>query len=285
MSTSALTRVASPAAPGIALVTGASSGIGRELARLLAARQHPLVLVGRNQARLEQVAATIRAEHGVRVWTHVLDLGVAGAARQLVERTRADGLTIDILINNAGVGLYGEHADIPTERVDQMLQLNIATLSELCMLYGAEMKARGAGRILNVASTAAYQPTPFFAAYGASKAFVLNFSEALAMELADHGVTVSCLSPGPTDTGFFAEIEARGVSSAHFDRAARHDARTVAQIGLDMLDAGALSRIVGAKNKLRAFSARLAPRAVVARIAKNLMRASAAGHPAPTPSA
>jgi short-subunit dehydrogenase len=143
------------------------------------------------------------------------------------------------------------------------------------MLYGAEMKARGSGRILNVASTAAYQPTPFFAAYGASKAFVLNFSEALAMELADHGVTVSCLSPGPTDTGFFAEIEARGVSSAHFDRAARHDARTVAQIGLDMLDAGALSRIVGAKNKLRAFSARLAPRAVVARFAKNLMRASA----------
>jgi short-subunit dehydrogenase len=264
------------ATPGTALITGASSGIGRELARLLAARKHPLVLVGRNHARLEEVAAELRAQNGVPVWTLALDLARPGAAAEVFAFTRDNGIEVDLLANNAGVGLYGEHANITLSRIDEMLQLNIGALCDLSQLYGTEMKRRRSGRILNVASTAAYQPTPFFAAYGASKAFVLNFSEALAMELGDHGVTVSCLSPGPTDTGFFGQIDAEvanaGAKVDHFAR--RDDARRVAELGLDMLMNGQLSKIVGTKNYWRAFASRLAPRACVARFAKGLMRAS-----------
>lgn len=261
---------------GTALITGASSGIGREFARLLAARKHPLVLVGRNETRLREIAEALRAEHGVRVLTLSADLGQAGAAQRVFDFTEQNGVEVEILINNAGVGLYGEHADIAAERLDQMLQLNVGTLCDLCLLYGGAMKRRGSGRILNVASTAAYQPTPFFAAYGASKAFVLNFSEALAMELGEHGVTVSCLSPGPTDTGFFGEIDARGVRNAEFSKDGRHDARSVARVGIEALWAGRLSTIVGAKNNLRAWSLRFAPRAMVARISRGAMRSSGA---------
>jgi short-subunit dehydrogenase len=136
------------------------------------------------------------------------------------------------------------------------------------------MKARGRGRILNIASTAAYQPTPFFAAYGASKTFVLHFSEALAKELEDFGVVVSCLSPGPTDTGFFGDMDRQGLSNDHFEKKSRHGAAYVAQVGIETLFNGDLSRIVGAKNYWRALSSRLVPRTVTASIAKGVMRSS-----------
>jgi short-subunit dehydrogenase len=259
---------------GTALITGASSGIGRELARLLGARKHPLVLLGRDHARLQEVAASIEADHGAKVWTICVDLSRPGAARDVFEFTRKNGIDIELLINNAGVGLYGEHADIPLDRVGQMLQLNVGALSDLCLLYAAEMRLRRSGRIMNVASTAAYQPTPYVAAYGASKAFVLNFSEALAMELADYGVTVTCLSPGPTDTAFFGDMDADGVQNAHFAKAGRRDARAVAEIGFQAMMAGELSRIVGAKDYLRVWATRLTPRALVARISKGMMRPS-----------
>lgn len=259
---------------GTALITGASSGIGRELAGLLAARKHPLVLVGRDEGRLTQVADGLRREHGVEVRVVAIDLSRAGAGRELFERTRQEGVEVSILINNAGVGLYGEHTELALERVDEMLQLNVVTLCDLCQLYGAEMKARGSGRILNVASTAAYQPTPFFAAYGASKAFVLNFSEALAMELADHGVSVTCLSPGPTDTAFFGEIDSKSAKPSHFAKSQRVDARTVAEIGLKAMFSGQLSTIVGAANALRAWSLRFASRKMVAQVSKGMMRAA-----------
>jgi len=258
----------------VALVTGASSGIGREFARLLAAHGHPLVLVARDQTRLAKVADSLRAEHGVEVWTIAADLARADAAREVFAYTRWHGIEVELLINNAGIGLYGEHAALSLDRVDRMLQLNVATLCAMCQLYGAGMKARRSGRILNVASTAAYQPTPFFAAYGASKAFVLNFSEALAMELEDHGVTVSCLSPGPTDTGFFGEIDTRSAQPAYFAKAGRHDARAVAEIGLKAMLAGKLSTIAGARNALTVWALRFAPRSGAARISKRVMRAS-----------
>jgi uncharacterized protein len=194
--------------------------------------------------------------------------------------TTSLGVEVDVLINNAGFGVYGEHVELEAARVARMLQLNVTTLTELCLAYGQGMKARGRGRILNVASTAAYQPTPFFAAYGASKAFVLNFSEALAKELEDHGVTVTCLSPGPTDTAFFGDLERRGLRNVHFEPAARDSAAVVAKIGLEALFQGRLSRIVGTKNYWQAWSARLAPRSVVASIAKNMMRATQKPAPA-----
>lgn len=267
-------------AKGTALITGAGSGIGKELAELLAAQGHSLVLVGRSGTRLEQVATALRASHGALIWTVPTDLSTPGAARALFEFTSAHGLVVDTLVNNAGVGIYGEHTDLPTERVAAMLQLNITALVELSHLYGAEMKLRGTGRILNVASTAAYQPTPFMAAYGASKAFVLSFSEAMAMELGDHGVTVTCLSPGPTDTPFFGEMDATGVNVAHLAKGERHSARTVAEIGLKAMEAGELSTIVGVMNNLRALAGRFAPRFLVARISKGIMGVQRGAPPA-----
>ncbi len=260
---------------GTALITGASSGIGRELARLLAGRAHDLVLVARSADKLGDLATELHQTHGVTVSTLSLDLGQFGAAQTVYDFTKRKGIKVEILVNNAGVGLYGEHVELSGDRIDAMLQLNVAALTELCRLYGIEMKARKSGRILNVASTAAYQPTPFFAAYGASKAYVLNFSEALAMELGDHGVAVSCLSPGPTDTGFFGDMDKEGIKTKHFEKNERDTAKNVAATGLEMLDSGTLSKIVGAKNYLRAFTSRFAPRSVVAKISKGFMRSSA----------
>jgi short-subunit dehydrogenase len=255
---------------GIALITGGGTGIGREMAVILGAQGHPLVLVGRNAARLEETADEIRVRHRVEVWTFASDLAKPGAAHEVYRQTCNAGIEVELLVNNAGVGIYGEHTQLDRAEVDSMLRLNITSLTDLCLLYGADMKRRGHGRILNIASTAAYQPTPFFAAYGASKAYVLNFSEALAMEMRDHGVTVSVLSPGPTDTGFFSAFDASGVSNAHL--AARDSARSVAERGVSAMMRGKLSTIVGWMNFLRAWSARFATRKMVARIAHAFMR-------------
>jgi uncharacterized protein len=257
------------------LVTGASNGIGLELAKRLAERSHKLVLVSRDETKLQQAAATIRQAHpGAVVQTLAVDLAAPHAARQVFAFTEQLGIEVDVLINNAGVGLYGDHVELEPDALARMLQLNVVSLQELSLLYGQRMKSRGRGRILNIASTAAYQPTPYFAAYGASKAFVLHFSEALAKELEDFGVSVSCLSPGPTDTGFFGDMDRQRLSNGYFEKKLRHDAAYVAKVGIDTLFSGRLSRIVGTKNYWRALSSRLVPRTVTAGIAKGIMRSS-----------
>lgn len=251
------------------LITGASSGIGREMARQLAARHCELVLAGRRRAELEQLADRLRTEHGIQVHAITIDLGNTGAAAQLYDEVRQLGIAIDWLVNNAGVGLYGDHAALDGEALEKMLQLNVVTVSTLCRLFGADMLARRSGRILNIASTAAYQPSPYFAAYGASKSFVLNFSEALAKEFEDRGVSVSCLSPGPTATAFFHAMDAQGTATQHFQH--RDAPADVAEQGIKLMLRGGLSKIVGRKNFLRALSTRLAPRGVVANIAKRVL--------------
>ena len=256
----------------VALLTGASSGIGLEMAALLAGRGVDLVLVARSADKLEGLGEKLRRERGVTVHALSVDLSEPDGARRVFDFTRAQGIEIDILVNNAGVGVFGEHTALDRDKLDRMLQLNINAVCDLCHLFGAGMRQRKKGRILNVASTAAYQPVPFFAAYGASKAFVLNFSEALAKEMEDHGVTVSCLSPGPTDTGFFSEIDQEGIRNSQFDKAGRAGAREVAEIGIQMMFKGQLSRIVGTTNNLVAFSSRLAPRSMVANISKLMLR-------------
>lgn len=256
----------------MALLTGASSGIGLEMAELLAGRRIDLVLVARSADKLEGLAGRLRKKHGVTVHVVSVDLSEPDGAQRVFDFTRTQGIDIDILVNNAGVGVFGEHTSLDREKLDRMLQLNTTAVCDLCHLFGAGMRQRKTGRILNVASTAAYQPVPFFAAYGASKAFVLNFSEALAKEMEDHGVTVSCLSPGPTDTGFFSEIDQNGIRNSQFDKAGRAGARAVAEIGIEMMFKGQLSRIVGTTNKLVASFSRLAPRPLVANIAKLMLR-------------
>jgi short-subunit dehydrogenase len=259
--------------PPTTLITGASGGIGLEMARLLAARGHRLVLASRDAQRLEQAADTLRRDHGVDVHTHSIDLSETGAAQRLFDHTRQAGLQVDMLVNNAGFGIVEEHVAIDPQRLQRMLQLNVVTLAELCHRFGAEMKRRRSGRILNIASAAAYQPTPYFGAYGASKAFVLNFSEALAKELEDHGVSVSCLSPGPTDTAFFDDVDPRRIAGGHhFGKSSRADPRAVARAGVELMLAGGLSRVVGPGNRALVFTNRFAPRAMVAAVSKRLLR-------------
>jgi len=255
------------------LLTGASSGIGLEMAKILAARNHRLVLVSRSSERLEDVATELRRTTSAEVSTFAIDLSAPEAAERLFEFCEAHQFQIDILINNAGFGILDEHVAIDSIKLRQMLQLNVITVAELCQLFGAQMKHRRSGIILNVASTAAYQATPFFAAYGASKSFVLCLSEALAKELEDYGVQVSCLAPGPTDTAFFDAIDPKKIAKGHFfQKAARTDVHTVAQTGVDLLDHGGMTRVVGLTNQLAVLGNRFLPRSIVAAVSKRLLK-------------
>jgi hypothetical protein len=258
------------------LITGGGSGIGLEMARLLASRERSLILVGRDAVRLQAAANELRAAHGTEVHVHSVDLSEPGAAQQLFDHTQKRGFYIDTLINNAGFGIVDAHTDIEPAQIFRMLQLNVVAVAELCRCYGELMQQRRAGQILNIASTAAFQPTPYFAAYGASKAFVLNFSEALAKEMEDYGVTVSCLAPGPTDTAFFDSVDPQRIDRGHFFRKeGRTDPRKVAQAGVELMARGGLTQVVGMTNRLMILSNRLIPRAMVAAITKGMLRPAA----------
>jgi short-subunit dehydrogenase len=186
-----------------ALVTGASSGIGLELARLLAAAGYDLVLVSRSAEQLARVARELRDRNGVRVESHPRDLADPFAAVSLWEQLAVDGVTIDALVNSAGVGLHGAFCDQNVDAIDRLVALNVGTLTTLTRLVLPHMLARRSGRILNVASLAAYQPAgPREEVYDATKSFVLWFSKAVARELSGSGVTVTVLCPGPTKTSF-----------------------------------------------------------------------------------
>jgi short-subunit dehydrogenase len=255
------------------LLTGASSGIGLEMAKILAARNHRLVLVSRSSERLEDVATELRRTTSAEVSTFAIDLSAPEAAERLFEFCEAHQFQIDILINNAGFGILDEHVVIDPIKLRQMLQLNVIAVAELCQLFGAQMKRRRSGIILNVASTAAYQATPYFAAYGASKSFVLCLSEALAKELEDYDVQVSCLAPGPTDTAFFDAIDPQKITEGHFfQKTGRTDVRTVAQAGVDLLDHGGMTRVVGLSNRLAVLGNRFLPRSIVASVSKRLLK-------------
>jgi short-subunit dehydrogenase len=255
------------------LITGGSGGIGLEMARLLAARGHRLLLVSRDAGRLEAVASELHRTYGTEVLVHAMDLSAPGAAQSLFEHTQRQEVRIDALVNNAGFGIVEEHVAIEAAQIQQMLQLDVVAVAELCHRYGGEMKRRRAGRILNVASTAAFQPTPYFAAYGAAKAFVLNFSEALAKELEDHDVSVGCLAPGPTDTAFFDGVDPRRIAGGHFfGKAGRADPREVAAAGVELLLGGGLTRVVGLANRVMILGNRFVPRSMVATVSKRMLR-------------
>ena len=184
------------------LVTGASSGLGIEFARLAAAKKRDLVLVARSADKLEALAAEVREAHGVGVTVLADDLANPASVERIVASLREKGIAVDELINNAGVGKLAPFAGMPEEAIAGMIDLNVRTLTLLTRALLPDMVARGAGRILNVASTAAYAPGPLMAVYYASKAYVLHFSVALQNELRGSGVSVTCLCPGPTKTGF-----------------------------------------------------------------------------------
>jgi len=254
------------------LITGASSGIGLELAKVFAAHGHALALVARSADTLEGVARQLATRHGIRALAVVADLSAPGAPDEVFDRVRNAGLQVDVLVNNAGAGLGGAFAatDLATEL--RMITLNVMALTHLTKLSLPGMLERGAGRILNVASTAAFAPGPLMAVYYATKAYVLSFSEALAAELRGTGVTVTVLCPGPTRTGF--QSAARIDGARLFRMPWVTDAATVARLGFKGLMRGKPIVIPGLLNKLLPQIVRVSPRRLVTWVSRLLQERS-----------
>jgi short-subunit dehydrogenase len=248
-----------------ALITGASGGIGYELAKLFARDRHNLVLVARSGDKLAQVAKELEAG-GVSVKAVPLDLTEAPAPKFLFDQLQREGVTIDILVNNAGFGAYGEFAEMPESEILGQISLNITALTQLTRLFLAAMLSRRKGRIMNVASTAGFQPGPLMAVYYATKAYVISFSEAIANELQNSGVTVTCFCPGATETGFARR--AGNDTSRLFKRFGAMSADKVALHGYRAVMEGQTLAISGAPNWLVAQSTRFAPRKVVTAVSR-----------------
>ncbi|HET9459181.1 MAG TPA: SDR family oxidoreductase [Sphingomicrobium sp.] len=243
----------------VALITGASAGLGEEFARQLSKRGHRLVLAARRKDRLEALAAELGEARAVGI-----DLARPGAAARLVADVEAAGETIELLVNNAGFGLLGRLDKADPKRLREMVDLNCGALTELCRAALPGMVERRSGAILNVASTAAFQPGPGMAVYFATKAYVLSLTEALHEEASRFGVKVSALCPGPTRTEFGEVAGFKG--DGRFDRWSM-DSDEVVRLGLDGLEKNKAVVITGALNKAGALSARFLPRALVRKIA------------------
>ena len=253
--------MSSPVPPSVhALVTGASSGIGEEFARQLAARGHDLTLVARRTERLQALARELRGQHSVKVSVHTADLATAAGRRPVATMLRTKGPWL--LVNNAGFGSRGRFSDLDPAREAEEVELNVVALHELTAAVVPGNVAARAGAVVNVASTAAYQALPYMATYAATKAFVLHFTEALAVELKGTGVRAMALCPGPTRTEF---EDVAGVS-ALFDKSVPMSAAAVVRSALRTLDRGHAICVPGAHNLVLAQGNRLVPRAAVRRI-------------------
>ena len=240
------------------LITGASGGIGLELATVCAEHGMELVLVARNREGMEIIARNLKEKYNVNAFIIDQDLSKTGGAAKVADIIHEKGIEIDVLINNAGFGQSGAFSNSDLKRTQEMMQVNMVTLTQLTRLLLPAMVRRGKGRILNVASTAAFLPGPFMAVYYATKAYVLSFSEALADELRKTGVTVTALCPGPTQTRFSAEAKMQ--DSRLFNRTL--SAREVAEAGYSGMMKGKPVVVVGARNKAVAWAPRFVPRRV-----------------------
>jgi len=244
-----------------AMITGASGGIGYELAKLFANDHHNLVLVARSAPKLTQFADELERQFGISAKPVALDLAAAGAPQFLFDQVEREGIAVDILVNNAGYAKYGEFAEVPLEEHLGQIQLNVIALTALTKLFLGPMLERRAGRIMNVASTAGFQAGPLMAVYYATKGYVILFSEALANELQKSGVTVTCLCPSATETGFAKR--AGNERSRVFASLRPMGVKTVARAGYRGLMKGKTLVIPGVRNWLTVESVRLAPRKMV----------------------
>jgi short-subunit dehydrogenase len=250
---------------GTALITGPTSGIGLDLAALFAAGGHDLVLVSRNADKLDQLAAELKRKHGIQVTVIACDLSEPDAPARLQLELELAKISVDVLVNNAGYAQYGAFLETDADQERRMMQLNMVTLTELTKRLVPEMVKRGRGRVLNVASTAAFMPGPLMAVYYATKAYVLSLSEALASELEGSGVSVTALCPGPTRTGFQARAQ---MESSRLVKGKIMDSATVAKIGYRALMAGKPLVIPGFGNQVQAMAPRLIPRSAMPAIVK-----------------
>jgi uncharacterized protein len=250
-----------------ALITGASTGIGYELAKLFARDRHNLVLVSRNRKKLEEVATECRSLGSTRVTVIAKDLAELEAPDEIFVQTERAGVRIDFLVNNAGFGARGPFSTSDLDNDLEMVQVNIVALMHLTRLYLPGMLARKFGRILQVASTAAFQPGPFMAVYYATKAFVLSFSEAVYEETKGSGVTVTCLCPGATATKF---ADRAGMRSSKLFKMRVMDAGPVAEQGYRAMLHGKPLVITGTRNWLMAQSVRIGPRSMVRKVVRGI---------------
>ncbi len=248
------------------LITGASKGIGRALAERFAREGYQLVLVARQQAALEELAADLQARFGVRIDVLPLDLTATDAIAQLMQALQARGLEIDILLNNAGVLECGRFTDIATDKHSQLIALNVESPTRLAHALLPPMLRRGRGHILNVASIAAFEPVPSIAVYAATKAYVLSFTEALSEEVRGSGVTISALCPGLTSTPMVRGAQAGSDRLRHIPEFVIGQAEDVALAGYHACFSGKVVTIPGVHNKLTAAFVGIAPRSLVRRV-------------------
>ncbi len=250
-----------------ALITGASAGIGKELAKLFAKDGVGLVLVARRRDRLEELSQQLSAEHGVRTLVVDADLGDPKSAAQIVEAVEREGLVIDYLVNNAGFGTNGPFAESDIERELSQIQVNVVSLVHLTRLVLPKMLTRGRGRILNIGSTAGFQPGPFMAVYYATKAFVNSFTEALWFELKDTGVTATVSCPGATATEF---AQVAGNDKTKLFQMGAASPEQVAKEAYRAMKRGKPMVVHGLKNRVAMHSLRVSPRAAVRTLAATL---------------
>ncbi|MDF1496995.1 MAG: SDR family oxidoreductase [Patescibacteria group bacterium] len=256
-----------------ALITGASSGIGEAFARLLASKKKPLILIAQNEAKLKTLSAELREKHGVDVRFIPTDLARSKTLPDLPNKLKRMGINVDILINNAGFGKYEAESKIRYEDSLNMVNLNCRSLLALTKLFLPEMLDRKKGAIINIASTSGFFPVPYMATYAATKAFVINFSEALAEEVKNKGVRVLCACPGATSTNF--QKRAGINASEHKDLMQLSDPNTVAEQTIEALKQGKTIVVVGKTSFITKYAPLFTPRNLLARFGKRLMNPKA----------
>ena len=252
-----------------ALITGASSGIGYELAKIHAAKGGDLVLVARNKAKLDELKVELEKQFNVSVYTIGKDLSIVDAALEVYKETSEKGIQIDYLINNAGFGDFGMFSETEWEKEYQMINLNITALTYFTKLYLKDMLKCKSGKIMNVASTAAFVPGPTMAVYCATKPYVLSFSEAVDNEVREFGVTVTALCPGATESGFMTAASAE--NSSLFKGKKLPSSKEVAEYGYDAMLKGKPVAIHGFVNQALAFFVRLMPRKLVVAVSRKVI--------------
>jgi uncharacterized protein len=247
------------------LITGSSNGIGYELAHIHAEKGDDLILVARNKCKLDILKGILQKKHGIKVYTIEKDLSAEGSAREVYDELQTQNITVDCLVNNAGFGDVGLFAESDWNKQERMINLNVTALTHLTRLFLPGMIDRGFGKILNVASTASFQPGPTMSVYFATKAYVLSFSEAVNNEVRKKGVTVTALCPGSTDSGFHATALGEG---KHVRERKLPSAREVAEYGYKAMMKGKAVAIPGLKNSIMATSVRFIPRSLAVKAAR-----------------